>query len=170
MTDRNIVLIGFMGCGKSLTSKRLAETLKREVISTDDLVAKKEGQLIETIFERSGEDYFRRIEKDIIKEISDKKGKIIDCGGGVAIDPDNVANLKKNGIVFYLWASQETIYNNIKNQKQRPLLNVERPLLKIAELLEERKPYYEAAGITINADNRTIDQIAEDILEALENE
>ena len=170
MTDRNIVLTGFMGCGKSLTSNKLAETLKRVVISTDDLVVKKEGQSIEEIFERSGEECFRRIEKDVVKEISDQKGVIIDCGGGIVLDSENVVNLKKNGIIFYLSASPNSIYKNVKNLQHRPLLDVQNSEMKIAELLEERKPFYEKADIIIDADHRTIDQIVEDVLKELENE
>jgi len=170
MAEKNIVLIGFMGCGKSLTSNKLAETLDRKVISTDKLVEQKEGQSIAEIFEISGEGYFRRVEKEIIKEISDQSGMIIDCGGGVVMDDENMANLKKNGHVIYLSASPESIYNNIKHRSQRPLLNVADPQLKITELLEERKPYYEKADVIINADHRTINQIAEDVLKVLADE
>ena len=120
MAEKNIVLIGFMGCGKSLTSSKLAEILDRQVISTDKLVEKKEGQSVAEIFEKSGEGYFRRVEKEIIKEISDQSGMIIDCGGGVVMDDENMANLKKNGHVIYLSASPESIYNNIKNRSHRP--------------------------------------------------
>jgi len=170
MAKKNIVLIGFMGCGKSLTSNKLAEILSRKVISTDDLVEQREGQSIAQIFERSGEGHFRKVEKEVIKEISDQNNVIIDCGGGVAIDSENMINLKKNGLVIYLSASPETIYNNSKYLNHRPLLNVVDPLLKITELLTERKPYYEKADVTIDADRRTINQIAEDVLKVLANE
>ena len=170
MAEKTIVLIGFMGCGKSLTSYKLAEILDRRVISTDKLVEKKEGQSIAEIFERSGEGYFRRVEKEIIKEISDQSGMIIDCGGGAVMDDENMANLKKNGRVIYLSASPESIYNNIKHRSHRPLMNVADPQLKITELLEERKSYYEKADVTINADHRTINQIAEDVLKVLADE
>jgi len=168
--DRNIVLIGFMGCGKSLTSKRLAKFLIRKVVSTDDLVEKKEKRSIKKIFQESGEDHFRKVEKEIVREISKLNGAIVDCGGGVYLDPDNVTYLKRNGIVFYLSASPKCVYDNIKNRKHRPLLDVEDPLSKITELLEARKPYYEKADVIVDADYKTIDQIAEEILRTLENE
>jgi shikimate kinase len=168
--DRNIVLIGFMGCGKSLTSKRLAKFLNRKVVSTDDLVEKREKRSITKIFKESGEGYFRKVEKEIVREISELKGVIVDCGGGAYLDSDNAAYLKRNGIVFYLSASPKCIYDNIKNRKHRPLLNVEDPLAKIKELLEARKPYYEHADVIINADYKTIDQIAESVVKVLENE
>jgi len=170
MAEKNIVLIGFMGCGKSLTSNKLAEILDRQVISTDKLVEQREGQSIAEIFKRSGEEYFRGVEKEIIKEISDQSGMIIDCGGGVVMDDENMVNLKKNGRVIYLAASPESLYSNVKHRSHRPILSVADPKLKITELLEERKPYYEKADVTINADHRTIDQIAQDVLKVLEDE
>jgi len=170
MAEKNIVLIGFMGCGKSLTSNKLAATLNRQVISTDKLVEQKEGYSIAEIFERFGEGYFRRVEKEIIKEISDQSGVIIDCGGGVVMDDENMANLKKNGHVIYLSASPESIYTNIKLQSNRPILNVADPQLKITELLEERKPYYEKADVTIDADHRTVNQITEEVLKVIVDE
>lgn len=170
MAVKNIVLIGFMGCGKSLTSNKLAEILNRKVISTDKLVEQKEGQSIAEIFKKSGEGYFRKVEKEIIKKISGQDGMIIDCGGGVVMDAENMVNLKENGLVIYLSASPESIYNNVKRRSHRPLLDVADPQLKITELLEERKPYYEKADVTVNADHRTINQIAEDVLKVLADE
>jgi len=170
MAERNIVLIGFMGCGKSLTSNRLAEILNRQVISTDKLVEQREGQSIAEIFEKSGEGYFRNIEKEIIKEISGQSDMIIDCGGGIVMDEENMAHLKENGLVIYLSTSPESIYKNIKHRTERPLLNVENPQLKITELLEERRPYYEKADVTIDVDHKAINQIAEDVLKVLEDE
>jgi shikimate kinase len=165
---KNIVLVGFMGSGKSLTSNKLAKALKRDVISTDKLIEKQEGRSITDIFRDSGEAYFRKVEKEIVKEVSAQKGIIIDCGGGVVLDPENMAQLKKNGLVIYLSAPPERIFTNIKNQKHRPLLNVEDPQMKIAELLSMRKSYYEKADVVINAD-KSIDEIAQDILKVIKN-
>jgi len=169
MTEKNIILVGFMGSGKSVTSNMLADILKRKVVSTDTLIEEREGRPIKEIFRDSGEAYFRRVEKEIVKEVSDQSDLIIDCGGGVVLDPENMANMKESGIVIYLSASPEYIYNNIKDRKHKPLLNVEEPQLRIVELLNARKPYYEKADVTINA-NRPIDQIAKDIVKVLANE
>ena len=167
--SKNIVLVGFMGSGKSLTSNKLAGALNRKIVSTDKLIEQRERRTITNIFRDSGEAYFRQIEKETVKQVSEQTGIIIDCGGGVVLDPENVENLKKNGRVFYLSAPPERIYNNIKSQKHRPLLNVEDPQAKIGELLQARKPYYEKADIVIDAD-KSINQIAEDILEVVNNE
>jgi shikimate kinase len=167
--DKNIVLVGFMGSGKSLTSNKLAGTLKRPVFSTDQLIEQREERAITDIFHDSGEAYFRKVEKEVVKEVSSQTGIILDCGGGVVLDPENMVNLKENGLVIYLSAPPERIYNNIKGQKHRPLLNVEDPQFKIGELLEARKAFYEKADIIIDAD-KPIDQIAEDILEVIKDE
>ena len=166
---KNIVLIGFMGSGKSLTSNKLAESLKRRVVSTDKLIEEREGRTIADIFRDSGEVYFRKVERGIVAEVSDQNGVIVDCGGGVVLDPENIKNLKKNGLVFYLSAPPQRIYDNIKGQKHRPLLDVEDPRAKIADLLKSRQPYYEQADVIVDAD-KSIHQIAEDILKVLKNE
>ena len=166
---KNIVLVGFMGSGKSLTSNKLARALNREIFSTDKLIEQREGRAIADIFRDSGEAYFRKVEKEVVEEISNQTDIILDCGGGVVLDPENMANLKKNGLVIYLSAPPERIYNNIKGQKHRPLLNVEDPQLKISELLASRETYYQKADVIIDAD-KPIDQIAEDILEVINNE
>lgn len=167
MTEKNIVLVGFMGSGKSMTSNKLAGILNREVVSTDELIKQREGRPITEIFRDSGEEYFRKVEKEIVKEVSEKTGLILDCGGGVVLDPENMANLKKSGLVLYLSASPGSIYKNIKDREHRPLLNIEDPKSKIAELLEARKSYYEQANVIIDADHKTIDQITEDVLKVL---
>lgn len=159
MKTKNIALVGFMGSGKSMTANKLAGILNRKVLSTDALIEQKEGRAITDIFRESGEAYFRKVEKEIIKEVSGQSGMIFDCGGGVVLDPENMANLKKNSLVIYLSASPESVCNAIKDQKHRPLLNVEDPQSKIAELLEARKPYYEKADVIIDADHKAIDQI-----------
>jgi shikimate kinase len=166
---KNIVLVGFMGSGKSLTSKELARVLKRKIISTDDLIEEIEGRPITEIFRDSGEAYFRRLEKDVVRDVSARSGIIIDCGGGAVLDAENMENLKKNGMVFFLSASPKRIYDNIKGQEHRPLLNVEDPQAKISELLAARQSYYEKADIIIDAD-KPIDLIAEDILKVVQDD
>ena len=169
MADRNLILVGFMGSGKTLTSNKLSETLKRRVVSTDALIEQEEGRPISDIFRDSGEEYFRKVEKRVVIKVSQQTGIIIDCGGGVVLDPDNMTNLKKSGLVIYLSATPECIYNNIKMRKHRPLLDVQNPQEKIAELLKSRESYYQQADVTVDA-NRPIDQIAQDVLKVFQNE
>jgi shikimate kinase len=169
MKKRNIALIGFMGAGKSSVARQLAQHFKRELISTDSLIESREKRSIPQIFQDSGENYFRQLEKKIVYEISQLENKVIDCGGGVILDPENTVSLKKNSLLIYLWASPEYLYENIKKSGgKRPLLDVPDPLEKIKELLKHREPYYKQADIMINADQKTVPEIFDDILKVIE--
>jgi len=112
---KNIVLVGLMGAGKSTVAQILAKKLRKKVFSTDDIIVEREGRPITEIFRDSGEPHFRKVEKVVVAEVAGKKGVIIDCGGGVVLDPENVSNLKKGGIVFYLAASAEVIFARIQH-------------------------------------------------------
>jgi shikimate kinase len=167
MRKRNIILIGFMGSGKTQVSKSLGKILGIETISTDHLIEKREGRSISEIFAESGEEYFRSLERQIIIEVCQKEGVVIDCGGGVVMDPKNLIDLKESGITIYLSASAEFLYAQIQKSPNRPLLNVPDPLAKIKEMLKIRAPLYERADINIVSENNSIDQIVNKIIEEL---
>lgn len=164
---KNIVLIGFMGSGKSMVARKLAERLKCQVISTDDLAEAREGKAIHDIFESKGEAYFRDIEQNIIKEVSPRQGIIIDCGGGVVLRKENLQDLKSNGIVFYLQATPEIIYQRIKNEGHRPLLIGPDPLGCIKELLNQRLPLYNQADYVIDANDASVEGPVVEILKKI---
>ena len=157
MTNKNIVLIGFMGSGKSKIARELGKRLNAQVVTTDDLAETREGQPIHEIFKSKGEAYFRKIESEIIKEISLRQGIIIDCGGGAVCSRENLQNLKAGGIVFYLQATPEVIYQRIRHEKHRPLLMVPDPLGSIKELYNQRLPLYNQAHYTIDANSASIE-------------
>ena len=161
---KNIVLIGFMGAGKTGVSLYLAEVLKRRRVSTDELIETKEKRSIVQIFQDSGEEYFRRMEKEIVEELALAENLIIDCGGGIILQQENLDRLKKNGILVYLSASPQMVYERVKNNSQRPLLNVADPQAKILELLQARKFYYEQADHTIDTNHKTVEQTAKEVL------
>lgn len=161
---RNIVLVGFMGTGKTAVGKLLAQKLKREFLETDDAIEKKEGISIAEIFEKKGEPYFRKIEKEVVKEVSQKEGLVISAGGGAIIDEGNFKNLKKNGIIVCLEASPDVILKRTKGNTCRPLLNVSDPKKKVEELLEKRAPFYKKADHHINTDNLAIEEVVEKIM------
>jgi len=153
-----------MGAGKSAVAQKLADLLKRKLVSTDEMIVQREGMAINDIFKDSGEPYFRKVEKAVVAEVSQNENLVIDCGGGVVLDPDNVAHLRKNGMVFYLSASAEVIYQRIKDHGHRPLLKVDDPKQKIQELLNSRQPQYRtAAHHTIDTSNKTIEQVVNEI-------
>ncbi len=162
--SKNIVLIGFMGVGKSLVAKHLSVKLALPVVSTDELIVASEGKPISRIFQDKGEAYFRELEAKTVAAIADRQNVIIDCGGGIALNANNMELLKKNGIVFYLSASVEEIYNNVKDQHHRPLLDTPDPKHQINELLNKRRPFYEKADHVIDANGKTGEQLCVDIL------
>jgi shikimate kinase len=155
----NIVLVGFMGTGKTSIGKHLAEKLGCEFIETDDIIEQREGASIKEIFEKKGEPYFRDVEKEVVREVSQKRGVVISAGGGAIIDDENFKNLKKNSVIICLEASPEVILKRTKGNTCRPLLNVSNPRKKVEELLGKRKPYYKKADYCINTDGLTIEQV-----------
>ncbi len=170
MPPKNIVLIGFMGAGKSMVSNRLASILKLGRVSTDELIEKKEKRAIPEIFRDSGEAYFRQLEETVVREVSALEGWVIDCGGGVVVNPKNLENLRKNGVLFYLKTSPEIVYKRIKNQTHRPLLQVQYPLEKIRELLRSREAFYAQADHVIDTDAHSVEDSAQAVLKILRHE
>jgi shikimate kinase len=162
--SKNIVLIGFMGAGKTRVAKCLARKLCRDWVSTDAVIVKQEGRPIADIFAEQGEPYFRRLEQRVVAEAAGKSGIIIDCGGGVPVNPQNMSWLKARGCVFYLAASPEVIYQRVRRQKHRPLLAGEDdPLPRIRALLAQRQPFYASADYVVDTDGRTVEDTCEDV-------
>src|SRR3989338_3633633 len=119
---KNIVLIGFMGTGKTSVGKILASKLGRPVADVDQRIEERQKRKIREIFESEGEARFRAFEKEAVAEIASGEGVVITTGGGVVLDPANIAALKKNGILVALSATPETIHRRVKNARHRPLL------------------------------------------------
>jgi shikimate kinase len=138
----NIVLIGFMGVGKTEVGKLLAKNLGYTYVDTDSLVEKEQKRSINDIFSKEGEQSFRDMESETLAKLKGKKKNVISTGGGIILRPENIKKLKELGPVILLWADQETIYSRIKNEKNRPLLNVTDPKAKIKEILDFRTPIY----------------------------
>ena len=166
--SKNIVLVGFMGAGKSSIATALAKTLKRKAVSTDALIVEREKRPITDIFRDSGEPYFRGIEKQVVAEVSRQSNLIVDCGGGVVLNQENIDNLKRGGTIFYLSATPDVIYERVKHERHRPLINVENPKAKIEELLNSRKSRYALADVTIETSRKTVQQVVEEILEQID--
>ncbi|MCX5716150.1 MAG: shikimate kinase [Candidatus Omnitrophica bacterium] len=164
---KNIVLIGFMGTGKSVLGKRLAKLLKMPFISTDDIIEQKEGRTISEIFGSLGEQYFRDAEKEAVKGASAMEGVVIAAGGGAVLNEENITNLKKNGVMFCLTASAQDIYERTKNYKHRPLLNVADPVTRIKELLAERSMFYAKANFQIDTTGKSVEEVTHEIIKWL---
>lgn len=166
----NISLIGMMGSGKTTIARILTEKLTGfALIDTDSLIITKEKHTINEIFEENGENYFRKIESEILKDVLKNDNQIISTGGGIIKSVDNLRLLKENSVVFYLKASPDTLYERVKNNKERPLLNVEAMREKIIILLDERENFYQKAHHIIITDNKTPDIIVNEILKEIKN-
>jgi shikimate kinase len=162
---KNIVLTGFMGTGKTVVGRELSRMLNMRVLDVDTEIELSQKMTIKDIFKTYGEGHFRDIETETIKRLSSDEDIIISTGGGAVLRKENVDILREKGIVFCMQASPETILKRTGRSRKRPLLNVEDPMVKIKELLDYRRPFYEKAGILINTDGRTPLQIAEEIAE-----
>lgn len=164
---KNIVLLGLMGAGKSSVARYLAAKLDKKTISTDVLIEARQGKSIAAIFQDEGEAFFRKLEKDVVSEVARCDGMIIDCGGGVVTDPDNIDELQRKGVLFYISAAPEFLYQNTKHQTHRPLLAEANPLERIRTLLKEREAAYQRADYTLKTTGLTVEQIGEEIIKLL---
>ncbi len=171
---KNLILTGFMGSGKSTVGFRLSYRLRCPMEDTDRLIEKEEGRTISEIFETDGEAYFRKLETECMKKLiremgSAKQKKIISVGGGLPVREENQALLKQLGTVIYLRANAETIYERVKHDTARPLLQCDDPQEKIRRLMKERAPFYEkAADVVIDVDGKRFEEIMDEIEEAIQ--
>jgi shikimate kinase len=162
----NIVLIGYRGTGKSTVGRLLAARLGREFVSTDVEIVKRAQRTIPEIVAQQGWDYFRDLESDICRELASRDQLVIDTGGGAILRAQNVEALKKDGTLFWLTASVETIAKRIGGDNQRPSLTGTKSFIdEIQDVLQERTPKYSAAADhIIRTDNRSINQLVETLL------
>lgn len=161
----NVILIGFMGCGKSTVGLRLSYRLRKPVIDTDKEIEKAEKRSISDIFQTEGEAYFRDKETECLKNLLKTSGnQIISVGGGLPMREINRQLLHQLGQVVYLRAKAETIYDRLKYDTTRPLLQGENPQEKIRSLMTQREQNYkEASDIIIDVDGKDFEQIIGEI-------
>ena len=160
---KNVILLGFMGTGKSCVAKAVAEMLGRTVVSVDKEIERREGAAISDIFSAKGEPYFREAEKAVIKDLSRREGIVIDAGGGAVLDGENLDSLRGNGLLICLNAKPETILNRVSGNSDRPLLDVPDPLAKVSELLAKRAPYYASVENQIDTEGKSVSEVAGEV-------
>ena len=163
---KNIILTGMMGAGKTTVGKELATIMNCNFIDLDETIEKNYGK-ISDIFKQKGEEYFRQIETLELKKLNIQETFVLSTGGGIVLKDENIKILQTLGYVFYLEASTDTIYERIKNQKHRPLLNTPDPKRSIEEILSKRKKLYENSGEKITVNNKNVKEIAEEIYERI---
>ena len=164
----NIVLVGFMGSGKTSVGTELSILLEMDYIDTDDIIVEDSGISINEIFNTYGEAGFRKLERKAIGGLKDTKNTIISCGGGAVLDFTNIELLRDNGKIVWLKVSPGEILNRLSNDNSRPLLKDSFTLKGLSGILKNRLPLYENAGdIIIDTDGKDVREIAEEIIEKL---
>lgn len=164
---KNIILIGMTGVGKTTIGKELSRTSDRKFLDLDNEIERKTKMSIENIFSLYGENYFRRLESDVVGQLYQGKNLIVSTGGGIVLDKANIERLSANGIIVLLEGSIDYIINNIKGSKiNRPLLND----MDIEETLKcmynsRKELYLSAADCTVLMDNKSVDEIVYEILD-----
>jgi shikimate kinase len=169
---KNVVFIGFMAVGKTSVAKEVARRLGKGYVSTDELIVNKVNKSISKIFEENGERFFRELEKDAVKEASMMENVVIDCGGGVILHEENVKELKRSGIIFFLYATPETIFKRSLNELGvRPLLGKTFSLDDVKRLLEKRMPLYlDAADYIVDTTDCNVEAVAEKVVSVLKGD
>ncbi|MEI8389653.1 MAG: shikimate kinase [bacterium] len=161
---KNIVLIGLMGSGKTTIGRKLAEKLNMKFADTDELIIQKAQKSIKLIFAENGEAFFRKLESEAIEEVSSQENIVVSTGGGAVLIEENIHNLKKNGILFHLYAPADELFKRIKDDNERPLINTENPVETLKIIQERRKIFYNQADFKINTCEKTPEETANEII------
>lgn len=165
---KNLVLVGFMGCGKSCIGRRLAEKLNYPLQDTDDIIEDQQQRKISDIFAADGEPVFRDMETAVLRDLIAAKThkNVISTGGGIVTTPGNIDLLKQLGYVIWLDARVETVLERTSRNTNRPLLQTDDPEQTIRTLSDQRRPLYTAAShLRIETDGLDFDEIVTGILE-----
>ena len=168
----NVILTGFMGCGKTTVGQLLARQLGFQFIDTDQLVVKKARRPIPVIFEQEGEAGFRSLESSILDELTDSSTPaaraVIATGGGIVTVPDNIGKLRALGLVIWLNPPEEVLYQRIMRNHDRPLVRTADPRQNVHDLLTIRRPLYtSAADMDVDVSDVTPDEAAYGLAESV---
>jgi shikimate kinase len=162
----NIILVGFMGTGKTTNGRRVAKQIGYEFVDTDLMIEAREKRTIPQIFDQSGEKYFRNLEHNTIRRVHRYKKAVISTGGGTVLNPKNLELLKKHGVVFLLENTSENLIYRLENAYiKRPLLMRENWQSVVCDMLDKRRPLYEgAADYRIYVGQKAHSDVVEEIL------
>ena len=162
---KNITLIGMMGAGKSLIAERLSRNLNGYVaVDTDVLIEYHHNQFISDMFKEKGEEYFRDAETKILDMVYGKDKIVVALGGGAFERPQNREKINANSYVIYLKATPETLFERIKNCKNRPLLRNGFSKKEIEDILNKREANYMLADCVVATDGKTSDDVVKELL------
>lgn len=149
-----------MGTGKTSVGHVLSSLLHFRMVDTDEMVENRAGKRIPVIFQQEGEARFREYEREVVAELCHYRKTVISTGGGLVLDPENLASLKSHALVVCLWASAEAIWERVRHQSHRPLLNAPNPFDRVRDLLAQREPFYRQADVLVRTDGRSVREVA----------
>lgn len=161
--QKNVIICGFMGTGKSVVAKSVSTTLSLDFVDTDSLIENRCEKTIAEIFREDGEEYFRELEKEILFRLPERK-TVIAAGGGMIVNRENYRRLSGLGLMILLTASVETICRRIGNDGSRPLLSGENLEGKVQELLSQRQPAYDRIEYRINTDRLNVPDVCDAVI------
>jgi shikimate kinase len=162
---KNLVLVGFMGSGKTDAGKLAAARLGMTFVDMDEIIERRHGQTISSIFEAKGETFFRLQERALVRELADRQDRVIATGGGVVINPNNLRDFNRTGVVICCWVDAKVAYERTKNTKHRPLLGDQTDrLTRIETLLRERQHLYKAIPNRVDTSAMSVEQQTDEIL------
>ena len=164
MKKPNIILMGFMGTGKTVVGKAVAAALGMRYIDTDLMVEAEAKKSIPVIFETEGEQAFRKYETEAIRRVAHLKGYVVSTGGGAPMLGENLTNMKRAGMVVCFLASPEVIFDRTSHTDYRPLLRTPDPMKKILALLKIREPQYRKADHVIDTTKLTVDEVKQKVI------
>ncbi|WP_379153299.1 shikimate kinase [Paenibacillus sp. sgz5001063] len=162
-TNKNIILVGMMATGKSTVGALLAEQLGYELVDLDHVIIQNEGRSIAELFAEGGEEYFRKIESAVLKEMLEGEGRIISTGGGAVLAPGNAEIMLQKGLVVALTATEDEIIARVSGDENRPLLagNAQE---RVRAILEQRRDAYRFAHCTVDTTELSVEEVSQHIL------
>lgn len=164
----NIFLIGFMGAGKSTAARMLKDRCKMQLLEMDEEIEAREKMKISEILKKKGEAYFRALETELLRELEERQGTVVSCGGGAAMRRRNVEAMKKSGRIIYLSARPDTVLSRVAHSHTRPLLEGNMNEAYVRTMMQERLPkYLAAADITVETDEKSAEEICTEIIRAV---
>lgn len=153
-----------MGTGKTTVGKILAQQLKKRFIDMDSIIEERAGKSIGQIFEEDGEPFFRNMERALVQELAMEKDQVIAAGGGIVLNPDNISDFSRSGKIICLLASGDEILRRVAGSTARPLLEKGDKIQHIKDLMEKRRPLYEAIPDRVNTSRLTPEEVVEVIM------
>ena len=153
-----------MGAGKTSVGRLVAEQLGFDYLDTDEMIQSRTSRTIADIFDKDGEPAFRKLEEQVVAELTAREQTVLSTGGGLPVNLKNLVSLKRHALVVCLWASPEKIWERVGNQTHRPLLNTPDPKGKIRDLLAAREPFYRQADVLLNTDSRPVREVAQQVI------